>query len=112
VFALALNYVIAAVPRRLDGTAAEELLGQLQGELTQMTQLRDLILDLSTCDFVSSAGIRYLIVANDHFKKREGVVALCGATENVLQVLLISGLNRTFRMFRDTPTAMLELGHN
>ena len=109
---MALNYVIAAVPRRLDGTAAEELLCQLQGELTQMTQLRDLILDLSTCDFVSSAGIRYLIVANDHFKKREGVVALCGATENVLQVLLISGLNRTFRMFRDTPTAMLELGHN
>ena len=106
---MALNYVIAAVPRRLDGTAAEQLVGQLQGELAQMTDLRDLILDLSTCDFVSSAGIRYLIVANDHFRKRQGTVALCGATDNVFQVLQISGLNRTFRMFRDTATAVLEL---
>ena len=62
---------------------------------------------LPLCD-----GIRYLIVANEHFKKRHGTVALCGATDNVFQVLQISGLNRTFRMFRDTAAAMLELGHN
>lgn len=109
---MSLNYVIEVIPRRLDGTAAEQLMGQLQGDLAQSAHLRDLILDLSTCDFVSSAGIRYLIVANDHFKKREGMVALCGATENVYQVLLISGLNRTFRMFQDTATALMELGHN
>ncbi len=103
------NYTIVTAPPRLDGPVAEQLLGQLEAKLTESIQLRYLVLDLSAVGFISSAGIRYLIVASDQFRKRDGSVVLCGPSENVLQVLQITGLTRTFRIVPDTVSAVSEL---
>jgi len=67
----------------------------------QMTQLIDggenrLVLDLSQMDYVSSAGLRALLMANRKIVSAGGKIALCEATPSVKEVLEISGFVSLF----------------
>jgi len=103
------NHVIVSIPARLDGFNADSLVAKLTEDFSSATHVKHLLLDLSAVTFISSAGIRYLIIAADFFKKRDGSVVFCGPCENVLQVLQISGLTQISRTFPGTEEAIAAL---
>ncbi|MBE6479110.1 MAG: STAS domain-containing protein [Olsenella sp.] len=59
-------------------------------------QVRDLDIDLSEVDFVSSAGLRVLVIAQKQTKLRGGRMRLLGPNDDVFSVLDMTGLSEVF----------------
>lgn len=78
-------------PPRLDGVNAGEF-GTLLENLVE-AGARRLILDLSALDYLSSAGVRALLIAQKAVAARKGKLALLSCRPTVRQVLHICGLD-------------------
>jgi anti-anti-sigma factor len=79
---------------RLDGIYSSAFANQV-GELITGTDPKILI-DFTDIDYVSSAGLRALLVLLKKAKAAGGVFALCGVNEQVRQVLDVSGFTGLF----------------
>ena len=79
---------------RLDGIYSTNFSNQV-GELIVGTNPKILI-DFTEIDFVTSAGLRALLVLVKKTKATGGVFALCGVNEQVREVLDISGFPAMF----------------
>ncbi|NOQ46828.1 MAG: anti-sigma factor antagonist [Desulfobulbaceae bacterium] len=85
------NCLVVVPPERLDTItspeAAETITEKIQsGE-------HKIIFDFSRTDYVSSAGLRVILVALKLLKKTNGKMALCNANDQILEVLEISGFH-------------------
>jgi anti-anti-sigma factor len=67
------------------------------------------IVDLSKVDFVTSVGIRTLLLSAKALKSRGGRMALLNPDANVTRVLAIAGVDRIIGVFRDLETACAAL---
>ena len=74
---------------RLDATSAPTLEAALQLE-----GMRELVIDLQACDFISSAGLRGILRALKDTAKVNASLMLVGAQPNVMSVLEVTGLTR------------------
>ena len=74
---------------RLDATSAPTLEAALQLE-----GIRELVMDLQACDFISSAGLRGILRALKDTAKVNASLMLVGAQPNVMSVLEVTGLTR------------------
>lgn len=74
---------------RLDATSAPTLEAALQLE-----GIRELVMDLQACDFISSAGLRGVLKAIKDTAKVNASLVLVGAQPNVMSVLEVTGLTR------------------
>ncbi len=74
---------------RLDATSAPTLEAALQLE-----GMRELVMDLQACDFISSAGLRGILRALKDTAKVNASLVLVGAQPNVMSVLEVTGLTR------------------
>ena len=91
--------VALAVSGRLDMTSAagvEEDLGSLidAGE-------RRVALDLTAVDYLSSAGLRAVLIAAKRLRQLEGALVVVGPTGNVKEVLDLSGLSGVLDVYPD-----------
>ena len=81
--------LILAPVGRLDSTTSPEfeklLLPKVDGASARV------ILDLGQLDYISSAGLRVVLMAAKRAKQSSGSFALCGLQENVREVFEISG---------------------
>ena len=68
------------------------------------------LLDLTQTAFVSSAGLRVMLVALKAAKKSGGRLALCGARPEVREVLEVTGFAALLSLHPDRATAMTWLG--
>jgi anti-sigma B factor antagonist len=87
------TYLLAG---RLDGftsaTHEAELKALLAGDTSSVT------IDLSQLDYVSSAGLRVLLMTAKLAKAKGGAVVLSSPTSVVLDVLKISGFDKIFEI--------------
>ena len=67
------------------------------------------IVDLAKVDFVSSVGIRTLLLGAKALKSRGGRMVLLNPGANVTKVLSIAGVDRIIGVFRDLQTACAAL---
>ena len=74
---------------RLDATSAPALEAALQLE-----GVRELVMDLQACDFISSAGLRGILKAIKETARINASLVLVGAQPNVMSVLEVTGLTR------------------
>jgi len=74
---------------RLDATSAPALEAALQLE-----GIRELVMDLQACDFISSAGLRGVLKAIKETAKVNASMVLVGAQPHVMSVLEVTGLTR------------------
>lgn len=74
---------------RLDATSAPTLEAALQLE-----GMRELVMDLQACDFISSAGLRGILKAIKETARINASLVLVGAQPNVMSVLEVTGLTR------------------
>jgi len=74
---------------RLDATSAPTLEAALQLE-----GIRELVMDLQACDFISSAGLRGILKAIKETARINASLVLIGAQPHVMSVLEVTGLTR------------------
>ena len=85
---------VVTVTGRLDGIYGSAFANQV-GELLTGTNPKILI-DFTDIDYVSSAGLRALLLLVKKAKAAGGMFALCGVNEQVRQVLDVSGFTAMF----------------
>ena len=76
-----------ALEGRLDTTSSPELEQELRGLIPNVESLT---LDLAKLDYISSAGLRVLLVTQKDMGKR-GTLKLSGVNETVMEILEVTG---------------------
>jgi anti-anti-sigma factor len=91
------GWVLVAVLGRLDMTSA----GTLEEELEKVIAAgeRRLAIDMSGLDYLSSAGLRALLVAARRLQELQGTLVLVGLRGTVKEVLELAGLASVFPVF-------------
>ncbi len=67
------------------------------------------LVDLSSLEYISSAGLRVLLVAAKRSQQKAGRIAIFGLTDNVREVFEISGFSALFRIFDTEAEAIVFL---
>lgn len=98
--------LVVALSGRLDATSAEPFQQQLIEHIESGED--SLLLDLAELEYVSSAGLRALLVAARRLQEREGRLQVCGARGEVRDVLQMTGFDNFVAVHVDRETA---LGH-
>lgn len=82
--------------------------GDLKSEFLILCQpsLVALVIDLSYVEFMDSAGISSLLIAERQMAEHEAPVVLVGANENIQTTLRISQLDRVFEIVPTTEEAL------
>jgi anti-anti-sigma factor len=81
--------MIIAISGRVDSTTAPKLQTIVEGVIKESA--RRMAFDLSAMDFISSAGLRILLMAVKQMKTLNGQVAFAGPTPGVMSLLKMSG---------------------
>jgi anti-anti-sigma factor len=68
-----------------------------------------ILLDLAQLEYISSAGLRSLLIAAKRAQALEGRFALCALSENVGQVFRMSGFDTIIDVHPDRDTALRSL---
>lgn len=70
---------------------------------------QQLVLDLAGLEYISSAGLRVLMLAEREARARGGVLVVCGLQPVVDEIFAISRFNVVFRVFADRRDALAAL---
>ena len=91
--------VIAKITGRLDGANAQEF----QGELTDSIEEGDraVILDFENLSYISSAGLRVILITAKALKRQDAELAVCSLSDPIREVFEISGFDQIIPV-RDT----------
>jgi anti-sigma B factor antagonist len=93
-----IGIIIISVEGNIDSKTAGELQSQIMGRVTETDKV---ILDLSKVNFVSSAGLRLLLMIYRQIKSKDGKVILVGVSEEIRDVMSMTGFINFFE-FSDT----------
>ena len=88
------NVVILEPNGRLDTNTSDEFEAKIVG-LVDAGELR-LVIDLIHVDYISSAGLRVLLMASKKLKSINGSIALCSMSEHIKEVFDIAGFTPIF----------------
>ena len=104
------DVVIVAVSGRVDHANADQFRAQLWPHLGGCAVGGDrLVLDLAGLEYISSAGLRVLMLASRDVKARDGTLVVCGLQAIVREIFEISRFNVVFKVLPDRTTALAEL---
>ncbi|MXW41917.1 MAG: STAS domain-containing protein [Acidimicrobiia bacterium] len=82
---------------RVDGSNASDFLDTLQGLFEPGDQ--QIILDLGGLEYISSAGLRVLLMAAQNLDKDNKSFSICSLTDSVSDVFRISGFDQIIKVF-------------
>lgn len=93
------SVTLVEVSGRVDSMNANQLGEALSHQLESgQTQL---VLDLADVDYMSSAGLRELVIAYKKAQKRAGDVRLVQPSPRVREILEMAGLDSVFQIYED-----------
>ena len=87
------NIVIITVEGSIDSKTAGDLQSQILGKVSETNNV---LLDLSKVDFVSSAGLRMLLMIYRQIKSKNGKVILVGVSDEIRDVMSMTGFINFF----------------
>lgn len=99
---------ILHVEGRIDATSSPELERQLL-EVSKDGQ-GAVLLDFSGVDYVSSAGLRVLLVGVKALAGSPRSLAVAGAREDVMDVIQLTGFHRILTIYGSLENALAEIG--
>lgn len=102
------DLILTVVDRRIDAAVAVRFKDKML-ELTQHDAKR-IILDLSKVEFLDSSGLG-AVVGSMKQLGRTRTLDLAGLTPTVEKVFRITRMDRVFRIFPDTETALQDTAH-
>lgn len=68
------------------------------------------ILDLESVSYISSAGVRVILIAVKEFSSRNRGFRLCSLSKPVMKVLSISGIDKTVHICENRAEALASVG--
>lgn len=73
---------------------------------------KQMIVDMSKVEYISSGGLRSYLLAFKEMKRRDGIMVLCGLSPGVSKVFKLSGFNTIFDIVptREEALAKLRVG--
>lgn len=95
---------IAAVDGRMDSGTAPDLDRELKARIE--SGAANVVLDLSAVEYISSAGVRTLIVAARTCKAKNGRLVICGLNSYPEEVLRLAGLLPMFTVRKNRAEAL------
>ena len=87
---------------RLDATTSQDADAALRGKLDDC---KALVIDLADLSYISSAGLRILLIVAKQMQQHGGKVVICNLSETVQEVFDISGFSAIFNVCPDIPAA-------
>ena len=100
------NVLILNIIGRLDSNTAS----QMENELMPLIDKGDdnILVDFSNLDYISSAGLRTLLLAAKKMDKKDQKIILCSMKEFIHEVFEISGFTSIFTIAENEDEAMKE----
>lgn len=95
---------------RLDSNTSYEVENQILGAIREGA--KDIVLNFSALDYISSAGIRVLVHCHKEIEKLGGHIYLAAVPKPIENVLYITGFLPYFTVFERTDQAISALGHD
>ncbi|HOW35087.1 MAG TPA: STAS domain-containing protein [Candidatus Omnitrophota bacterium] len=99
-----------------DGATIIQLSGSLDGNTVNEAQEKilpflssdkiSLVLDLKECSYISSAGLRLLLMAAKQLSTQNGILALSGLSAEIKDVMEMTGFNNFFKSFESVAAAL------
>ena len=103
----AADVTIVAIAGRLDSRTAPRL-GDRLSELLRSGEPH-LLIETSAMRYISSAGLRALLVAAKGAAEKGGGLAVCGMTPPIRRVIELAGLHEIFQMHASREEALAKL---
>jgi anti-anti-sigma factor len=104
------NALVLAATGRIDHASAEGFKAALQPYLDQCKAGGDVVvLDLSAVDYISSVGLRVLMLAAKQSKSQGGAIAVAALQPVVKEIFEISKFNLVIPSFGSVRDALAEL---
>jgi anti-sigma B factor antagonist len=104
------DVVVIAVSGRVDHATAEQFRAELWPHVLGCAAGGDrLLLDLAGLEYISSAGLRVLMLAWRQAKGREGTLVVCSLQPIVREIFQISRFDVVFHVVPDREAALAEL---
>jgi anti-sigma B factor antagonist len=100
--------LIARAVGRIDGVNAREFESALHAALGEHDSA--LILDLQSLSYISSAGLRVILMAAKMLQRRGGKFVICSLSGSIDEVFEISGFNRIIPTHATRSEALASLG--
>ncbi len=91
---------------RLDAATSPEAESGIAGRIDSASAW---LVDLEEVDYVSSAGLRVLLLLAKKLQQKGGKLALCRLTSGVREVFDISGFSLIFKIYPDCESALESL---
>lgn len=105
--------VVAAIGR-LDHANAKAFQADLAPQLSDCTAPATggvpVVLDFAGVDYISSVGLRALMIAAKQVAQQHGAIAIAALTPVVAEVFQVSQFDRVFRVFASVEAAVAALG--
>ena len=99
--------VILAVKGRIDSVAAPEF-GKQMDDLINQGETR-IIFNLSELDYISSAGLRCILLMAKNLKEKKGKIVLAAVKPSVMKVFEISGFSSIIPISNSIEAALAQL---
>jgi len=101
------NFIILELEGRLDTNTASALEEKLMGLINN--DENKIIIDLAQLDFISSSGLRVLLMAGKKIKTVNGKLGLCALQDHVKEVFDVAGFTMLFAIFLSQDEAVKSL---
>lgn len=104
------DVVVLALAGRIDHGTAESFKDALRPHLERCAAGQEsLVLDLSGVDYISSAGLRVLMLARKQAKTQGGTLVVAGLTPVVKEIFEISRFTVVFEVFGSVRDALVRI---
>ncbi len=94
---------------KLDSVTTVEFEKKLMGLIAAEPEKKFLV-DFSQIDYISSAGLRSLLLAAKELKAMSGVIHLCAMNESIKSVFEVTGFTSIFKIFDNEEEALKSEG--
>ncbi len=101
------KHAVMRLEGRIDATSAPILESKID-ELLGKKILR-LIIDFSHVDYLSSAGLRFLLAATKRYKSSHGMLVIATPSDDVMAIIKMAGFEKILHIYPDEKHALQSL---
>lgn len=90
------THALATIEGSIDGKTSSEVQAAISPVLAEVTVV---VLDLTKVAYMSSAGLRVLLLINRQLAAKKGKVVLVGLSETITETMKVTGFLQFFEVF-------------
>lgn len=100
--------LIASVAGRIDGVTAREFEDKIKSAIKEDDGT--VIIDMDAVSYVSSAGLRAILLIAKELQRRDAKFALCSLADPIYEIFSISGFNKIIKIHASRAEALTAAG--